>query len=32
MKLGPIKAELNDVFRRIYQYIHKIISKISGFV
>jgi hypothetical protein len=26
MKLGPIKAELNEVFRSIYKYIHKIIS------
>jgi hypothetical protein len=26
MKLGPIKAELNEVFRSIYKYIYKIIS------
>jgi hypothetical protein len=28
MKLGPIKAELNEVYRSIYQYIQTIISKI----
>jgi hypothetical protein len=26
MKLGPIKAKLNEVFRGIDKYIHKIIS------
>jgi hypothetical protein len=31
MKLGPIKAELNEVFRSIYKYIYKIISNTLRF-